>query len=160
ISSCCGTGPSLECSAGFDPLTRMAISGEAPAETSAFLGDYVDAAFYIRENFPNFVPFLASGHAWDGAGGSAVQQLAFTLAAGVSYWRAIAEAGMALSESAHCIGFSLTASSDIFLTIAKFRAMRLVWARALEAAGEEPLLDWMLLLARMPQRILSVYDPH
>jgi methylmalonyl-CoA mutase len=151
--------PGGNCSAGFDPLTAMAISGEAPAEKSALLGDYADAAFYIREHFPCFVPFLASSHAWNGAGGSAVQELAFTLAAGVSYWRALAGAGMTLADGARCIGFSLTASADIFPTIAKFRAMRLLWAHALEAAGEEPSPD-LLLLARMAHRILSVYDPH
>jgi methylmalonyl-CoA mutase len=151
--------PGGDCSAGFDPLTAIAISGEAPAESSAVLADYVDAAFYIRAHFPAFVPFLASGHAWNGAGGTAVQELAFTLAAGASYWRALAHAGMPLAESARCIGFSLTASADIFLTIAKFRAMRLLWARALEAAGEKPASN-LLLLAKMSRRILSAYDPH
>ncbi len=150
-----GTGGS----AGFDPLTAFALSGERPAEAVAFFADYADAAFYIREHSPSFVPFLASGSAWDGAGGSAVQELAFTLAAGVSYWRALAGAGMPLAESAGCVGFELTASADIFLTIAKFRAMRLLWARALEAAGETPRAD-LLLLAKMSQRILTAYDPH
>lgn len=154
-----GYKPGGSASTGLDPLTAMAISGEAPAERSALLGDCVDAAFYIKEHFPSFVPFLASSHAWNGAGGSAVQELAFTLGAGVSYWRALADAGMPRAESASCIGFSLTASADIFLTIAKFRAMRLVWARALEAAREKPASD-LLLLARMAHRILSAYDPH
>ena len=81
---------------------------------------------------------------------SAVQELAFTLAAGVSYWRALAQAEMPLAAAAHCIGFSLSASADIFLTIAKFRAMRLVWARALEVAGEAPNAN-LLLLAKMPR---------
>lgn len=145
--------------AGFDLLTDFAISGERPAEESALFADCVDAAFFIRKHFPSFVPFLASGHAWDGAGGSGVQELAFTLAAGVSYWRALTDAGMAVSESARCIGFSLSAPADIFLTIAKFRAMRLLWARALEIAGEKPQAD-LLLLARMSHRILTAYDPH
>ena len=146
-------------SAGFDPLTAFAVSGERRAQKAALLADAVDAAFHIREHFPAFVPFLASGHAWDGAGGSATEELAFTLAAGVSYWRALAEAGMQLTAAAGCIGFSLTASADIFLTIAKFRALRLLWARALEAAGEKPQ-DGLMLLARMPERILTAYDSH
>ena len=146
-------------SAGFDPLTAFALSGERPAQKTALLADYVDAAFHISEHFPSFVPFLASGHAWDGAGGSATEELAFTLGAGVSYWRALAEAGMPLAAAAGCIGFSLTASADIFLTIAKFRSLRLLWARALEAAGEKPQGPSMLL-ARMPERILTAYDPH
>ncbi|MGO9170863.1 MAG: methylmalonyl-CoA mutase family protein [Rhodomicrobium sp.] len=151
--------PGAACSAGFDPLTAFAVSGERPAEESALLADYVDAAFYIREHFPWFVPFLASGNAYDDSGGSAVQELAFALAAGVSYWRALAEAGMPLADAARCIGFSLGASADIFLTIAKFRALRLLWARAVEAAGEKPQAD-VLVLGRMSRRILSAYDPH
>ncbi len=149
----------LKGSAGFDPLTAFAVSGERPAQKAALLTDYVDAAFYIREHSPAFVPFLASGHAWDGAGGSSTEELAFTLAAAVSYWRALAEAGMPRGPAADCIGFSLSATADIFLTIAKFRGLRLLWARALEAAGEKPHAT-LLLLARMPERILTAYDPN
>jgi methylmalonyl-CoA mutase len=146
-------------SAGFDPLTAFALCGERPAQKDTLFADYVDAAFHIREHFPSFVPFLASGHAWDGAGGSATEELAFALAAGVSYWRALAEAGMPLGVAAGSIGFSLTASADIFLTIAKFRSLRLLWARAREVAGEKPQAG-LMLLARMPERILTSYDPH
>jgi methylmalonyl-CoA mutase len=146
-------------SAGLDPLSAMALSGEAPAVGAHLLGDAVDAAFYLREQFPRFVPFLASGYVWDGAGGSAVEELAFTLAAGVTYWRALSEAGMPLPDAARCIAYALSASSDLFLTIAKFRAMRLLWARALDAAGERSAND-VLLLAKMSGRIVSAYGPH
>ena len=78
----------LKGSAGFDPLTAFALSGERPADKSALFADYVDAAVYLRERSPLFVPFLASGEAWNGAGGSATEELGFTLAAGVAYWRA------------------------------------------------------------------------
>ncbi len=146
-------------SAGFDPLTAFALSGELPADRRALFSDYTDAAFHLHERAPSFVPFLASGHAWNGAGGSATEELGFTLAAGVAYWRALAQAGMPVSEAARCVGFQLSASSDIFLTIGAFRAMRLLWARALAAAGESPNPD-LLLLAKMPPRILTAYDPH
>ena len=149
----------LQGSAGFDPLTAFALSGERPAEKPALFADYADAAFYIRERNPAFVPFLASSHAWNGAGGSATEELGFTLAAGVAYWRALTQAGMPLTDAAGCIGFSLSASSDIFITIATLRAMRLVWARAIAAAGESPNQD-LLLLAKMPHRVLTAYDPH
>ncbi len=152
-------GGGLTGSAGFDPLTSFALSGEIPADRSSMFADYADAAFHLRKTCPSFLPFLASGHAWNGAGGSAVEELGFTLAAGASYWRALAEAGMSVAEASRCAGFSLTASSDIFITIASFRAMRLLWARALGAAGVDPNPD-LLLLARMSPRILTAYDPH
>ncbi len=154
-----GNGAPLSGSAGFDPLTAFAITGEIPADRTALFSDHADAAFHIREHAPSFVPFLASGHAWNGAGGSVTEELGFTLSAGVAYWRALTQAGMPVSEAARCIGFSLTAASDIFITIAAFRAMRLLWARALSAAGEGPNVG-LLLLAKMSPRIMSAYDPH
>jgi methylmalonyl-CoA mutase len=146
-------------SAGFDPLTAFAISGQIPADRASLFADYADAAFFLRRHVPSFVPFLASGSAWNKAGGSAVQELAFTLAAGAAYWRSLTQAGMSVSEGASCIGFSLSTSADIFLTISSFRAMRLLWARALAAAGAQSAPD-LLLLATMSPRILSAYDPH
>jgi methylmalonyl-CoA mutase len=154
-----GEAAGLQGSAGFDPLTAFALSGEVPADRSSLYSDTVDAALHIRERWPSVVPFLASGVAWNGAGGSATEELGFTLAAGVAYWRALVGAGMPAGEAARCIGFSLTASSDIFIAIASFRAMRLLWAHALAAAGESPNPD-LLLLARMSPRTLSAYDPH
>src|SRR5262249_2673580 len=136
-----------------------ALSGEMPADRPSLLADHVDAAFHIRETFPSVVPFMASGLAWDGAGGSAVEELAFTLAAAVAYWRALIKAGLSLTESQGSIGFSLTTCADMFLTVAKFRGFRLLWARALAAASEQPRPD-LLVLAQMSLRILTAYDPH
>jgi len=145
--------------AGFDPITAFAISGEVPADRKAALADTVDAALAIRERFPNFTPFLASSRAWNGAGGSAVEELGFTLAAAVAYWRALEGAGLSREDASRAVGFKLSASADLFLTIASFRAIRLLWARAHEAAGIAPN-EHILLYAKMPPRILSAYDPH
>jgi methylmalonyl-CoA mutase len=146
-------------SAGFDPLTAFAATGERPADCEALIADHADAAFYLSDQAPSFVPFVASGHVWHGAGGSAVQELAFALSAGTAYWRALAGGGMPVADAARCIGFSLTAASDIFLTIATFRAMRLLWGAALAAAGVKAEPD-MPLLAQVSRRDLSTYDPH
>ncbi len=53
----------------------------------------------------------------------------------------------------------LSATADLFLTVAKFRAVRLLWARALEAAGADALAQ-PTVLAEMSTRILAAYDPH
>ncbi|WKW49424.1 methylmalonyl-CoA mutase family protein [Rhodomicrobium lacus] len=144
---------------GFDPITAFAVAGEVPADRKAALADTVDAALAIRERFPNVTPFLASSRAWNGAGGSVVDELGFTLAAAVAYWRALEAAGLSREDASRAIGFKLSASADLFLTIAAFRAIRLLWARAHEAAGVAPN-EHILLYAKTPPRILSVYDPH
>jgi methylmalonyl-CoA mutase len=72
------------------------------------------------------------------AGGSEVQELAFVLAAGVAYLRAIESAGIALEDAQAMVYARLAADADQFLTLAKFRALRLLWARIEKACGLTP----------------------
>ena len=72
------------------------------------------------------------------AGGSEVQELAFVLAAGVAYLRALESAGVALEAAQGMIYARLAADADQFLTMAKFRALRLLWARVEQACGLAP----------------------
>lgn len=154
-----GVNPAnLKGSAGFDPLSVIAATGFIPAERAKVLADSLDAAGYLRARGYNLKPFLASGRAWHQAGGSAREELAYTLAAAVSYWRAMIGAGWPVEEAANAIQFVLTADSDLFLTIAKFRAMRALWARATEAAGLPPQAP--PVIAEMSFRMVTERDPH
>ena len=61
--------------------------------------------------------------------------------------------------SPECIvGATLTANQDMFLTLAKFRAIRLLWARVLEASGiaHRPLR----LHGETSRRMMARLDPH
>ncbi len=78
---------------------------------------------------------LADGRIWHAAGASEVQELAVVLATVVAQLRLFDAAGLAPDAAAKRIGVMLAADTDQFLTIAKFRALRLLAARALEAAG-------------------------
>ena len=71
-------------------------------------------------------------------GGSEVQELAFVLAAGIAYLRAIESAGVPLEDARDMIYARLAADADQFLTLAKFRALRLLWARIEQASGLAP----------------------
>ena len=81
-------------------------------------------------------PFaLADGRIIHAAGGSEAQELAFVLASAVAYLRAFEAGGIALDEARGMIAFKLAADADQFLTTAKFRALRKLWARVEEACG-------------------------
>jgi methylmalonyl-CoA mutase N-terminal domain/subunit len=58
-----------------------------------------------------------------------VQEVAFTLAAGISYVRAAIEAGMAVEDFAPRLAFFFNCHNDVFGEVAKFRAARRLWAR-------------------------------
>ncbi|MBV9562043.1 MAG: methylmalonyl-CoA mutase small subunit [Bradyrhizobium sp.] len=85
-------------------------------------------------------PFvLADGRPVHDAGGSEAQELAFALALAVAYLRALESGGIDLDRARAAISFRLAADADQFLTIAKFRALRLLWARVETACGLAPL---------------------
>jgi methylmalonyl-CoA mutase len=145
-------------SAGLDPLTVLAARGLVPAERARVYADAIDAATYFRDKGYGWRPFLVSGRAWHQSGGSAREELGFSLAAGVAYWRALIEAGWSLEGAADAIAFVLTADSDLFLTMAKFRAMRALWARVTEAAGLPPRSP--TLIGEMSFRMVAERDPY
>jgi methylmalonyl-CoA mutase len=72
------------------------------------------------------------------AGGSEVQELAFVLACGIAYLRALEGAGIPLEQAQGMVYARLAADADQFLTMAKFRALRLLWARIETACGLAP----------------------
>ncbi|MGH3725977.1 MAG: methylmalonyl-CoA mutase small subunit [Mycobacterium sp.] len=68
-------------------------------------------------------------------GASDSQELAAAVAAGVAYLRLLQSAGLSISEALQQISFRFAATDDQFLSIAKFRAARVLWARVAEVAG-------------------------
>jgi methylmalonyl-CoA mutase len=69
------------------------------------------------------------------AGGSEAQELAFALACAIAYLRALEAHGVALDEARAMVSFRLAADADQFLSMAKLRALRLLWARVEAACG-------------------------
>ncbi|MEU9808358.1 methylmalonyl-CoA mutase small subunit [Mycobacterium sp. NPDC050853] len=68
-------------------------------------------------------------------GASDSQELAVAVAAGVAYLRLLQNAGLNIAEALRQISFRFAATDDQFLSIAKFRAARVLWARVAEVAG-------------------------
>ncbi|RDV02195.1 methylmalonyl-CoA mutase family protein [Undibacter mobilis] len=118
-----------------DPLGLMARNGAAPrpwAETAKMLAGF--AADLAAQGFKG--PFaVADGRAVHAAGGSEAQELAFALGNAVTYLRMFADSGVPLDQARALIFFRLAADADEFMTIAKFRALRKLWARVEEASG-------------------------
>ena len=123
---------------GVDPLGACAVWGSSPyswpeivpAVTGAIKGL---AAMGFKGPFAT-----ADGRVIHDAGGSEVHELAFVLATGVAYLRALESAGLALEDAQGMVYARLSADADQFLTMAKFRALRLMWARVEQASGLAP----------------------
>ncbi|MGH6855322.1 MAG: methylmalonyl-CoA mutase family protein [Aestuariivirga sp.] len=95
-------------------------------------------------------PFLeADGRSLHEQGATEAQELGMVLATATKFLRA--------SEPS-AIGVTLAADRDMFLTLAKFRALRLLWRRVLEASS---LPDASLRIhAETSWRMMGTHDPY
>src|SRR5205085_195895 len=104
-------------------------------------------------------PFaVADGRVIHSAGGSEAQELAFALSSAVTYLRALEASGIGLDAARRLIYFRLAADADQFLTIAKFRALRKLWARVEQACGLDPAPAYVA--AETAWRMLTRRDPY
>ena len=101
---------------------------------------------------------VADGRIIHNAGGSAPQELAFALACAASYLRALEAGGMTLEAARDAVYFRLSADADQFITMAKFRALRKLWARVEVACGLAP--KPAIVAAETAWRMMTQRDPH
>ncbi len=89
----------------------------------------VDTIAFGSEHAPRFNPISISGYHIREAGATALQELAFTLGAGIEYVTWALERGLDIDRFAPRLSFFFDVQSDFFEEIAKFRAARKIWAR-------------------------------
>lgn len=115
---------------GADPFTAP-LSGRPTVGT-----DEVIAVARRTAGQTGVRAITVDGPALHNLGASASWELAGAVAAGVSYLRLLTEAGLSVSDALRHISFRFAADDDQFMTIAKLRAARRLWARVAEVAGD------------------------
>jgi methylmalonyl-CoA mutase N-terminal domain/subunit len=90
-----------------------------------------DLFAYCADRIPRWNPISISGYHIREAGSTAVQELAFTIANGLAYVDAAVAAGLSADALGERLSFFFNAHNDFFQEVAKFRAARRLWARAL-----------------------------
>ncbi|MFN8161888.1 MAG: methylmalonyl-CoA mutase family protein [Solirubrobacterales bacterium] len=84
---------------------------------------------YCRENVPKWNTISISGYHIREKGCSAVQEVAFTLSNAIAYVEAALERGLAIDEFAPRLAFFFNCHNNVFQEVAKFRAVRRMWAK-------------------------------
>jgi methylmalonyl-CoA mutase len=142
----------------YQALSTMAVRGGAPSLWSEMEKPFAKVVSGLMSlGFKG--PFvLADGRPIHDAGGSEAQELAFALSLAVAYLRMLEAGGIPLDAARSAISFRLVADSDQFLTIAKFRALRRLWARVEQACGLAP--KPVFIAAETAWRMLTQRDPY
>jgi len=91
----------------------------------------VDTIEYATAELPRFNPISIAGAHFRDAGGTAVQEAAYTLADGITYIEAVRARGLEVDRFAPRLSFYFYTHNDFFEEVAKYRAMRRLWARLL-----------------------------
>ncbi len=91
----------------------------------------IDTFEFGVKNTPKFNTISISGYHIREAGSTAIQELAFTLRDGLEYVEWGMRRGLQLDEFAPQLSFFFNAHNDFFEEIAKYRAARRIWHKAM-----------------------------
>src|SRR5579864_2228871 len=91
----------------------------------------IDTFEFGVKNTPKFNPISISGYHIREAGSTAIQELAFTLRDGLEYVDWGIRRGLDVDEFVPQLSFFFNAHSDFFEEIAKYRAARRIWHKAM-----------------------------
>lgn len=114
---------------GVDPIGAAALAG-----TTADLSVVAKAA-ELADGLPGVTPLVVDSTIYHNAGAGDVHELAYAIAVGVEYVRALVEAGVSVDDAFGSVIFRVSATTDQFATIARLRALRGLWSRVGEVLG-------------------------
>jgi methylmalonyl-CoA mutase len=123
-----------------DPLDAWVATGRLAGGYGARLDSLAAWTGWAARHAPRLQTIGVNGARWGDAGGTAVQQLAFALAAATEYLRVLTPRGVKPDAVVARMRFQFAVGPQFFTEVAKFRAWRLLWARVLAgfATGETP----------------------
>jgi methylmalonyl-CoA mutase len=99
---------------------------------------------YTSREMPKFNSISISGYHMQEAGATQVQELAFTIADGMDYVRYGVASGLDIDKFAGRLSFFFAIGMNFFMEIAKLRAARVLWHRAMTQLGAKDERSKML----------------
>ena len=152
------TEPSgLRLSRGIDPAAIFAGTGRLRMSIEALQASMPPSlSHFFAMGVPGVV-LEADGRVYHNAGATEAQELGAMLAAGVGHLRLFEGARQALIYAAPHVGFALSVDQDQFLSIARIRALRKLWARIQEECSIPPAAA--SIHAETSYRMITAGDP-
>jgi methylmalonyl-CoA mutase len=149
------SAPSAPLALHLDPLSAFAAAGVSPGPIAAHVASAAKTGAALAETYPKASLFLATGRTVHESGGSPAWELAFAIAAAVTYAKALSAAGLPVKAAFERIVLGASADAAPLMTIAKMRALRVLWARITQAcdAGQPACIE-----ARSSARMLTRAD--
>jgi len=154
------SGAGLRGCIGDDPLGELAAMGRLPRSLKGAYEDLAQLTRWAAAKAPGLRTVLVRGHPYHDGGGNAVQELALALATGVEYLRELQVRGVSIDQAAPRVFFAFSQGSNLFMEIAKLRAARMLWAKAVAAFGGGEAAQKMHIHTRTSGWNKTLYDPN
>lgn len=142
---------------GLDPIGTLMRTG---AIANSDIAASAKFAAKVRNTMPAARSIRVDARPVHEAGGTEAQEIAAALASGIFYLRALGDAGLAPADAAETIEFSIAVGPDVLIEAAKLRALRLTWARVLQASNVAAEKRGARIHAVTSRRMMTVYDSH
>lgn len=144
-----------------DPLGRLAAQGTLPFSPERAFDTLTAMARWCVREMPGVRPLRIAAHVYHEAGASLAQELGIAIESGTECAREMVARGMAVDDAARCVAFDFPVSTNVLLEIAKLRAARMMWAKAMadEGATDASAMK-MVLHARSSRRTKTAMDGH
>jgi methylmalonyl-CoA mutase len=145
-------------------FVNLLIESGIPLRGSMKLHPFTEAdlaaSFLKRSPGPAFRPVTIRRASFLEAGATSVQEVGFILAAGIEYLKWMTARGVTVDQAAEGVSFGMFVGASYFFQIAKFRAFRMLWARAVESFGGSKEAAKAYIFARTAGWNQSIYDPY
>ncbi len=118
-----------------DPLSHFSLKGHFANGSREADFSVLEKTLKAAEHLPHFRTITVDGSIFHNSGSGIVSEMAFTLAMAVDYLTFLTDKKFDIDHIARHIRFQFAVGSNYFMEIAKFRALRVLWARIVNAYG-------------------------
>lgn len=143
-----------------DPLSGLASNGCLVRPLGEAYDHMAALTHWAVQGAPGLCTVSVQSQPWHEAGGSAVQELAFSLATALEYLRALDGRGLNVEQAAPHLRFDVTVGEQFFMEIAKLRALRLLWSRLVGSLGGSERAQAGALHVRTSRWNKTAVDPY
>lgn len=145
---------------GANPIAELTANGKLSQPLDKLYDEMAATASWALKNAPELKTVFVNSDVFSNGGANDVQEIAYTLSVAVAYIRALLERGLTIDEAAEQIMFGLSAGANFFMQVAKFRAIRPIWAEIIKAFGGSDKVQHIHVHARPALFFKTVYDPY
>ena len=143
-----------------DPLGVLAHEGVIPLSLERAYDEMAELMTWAEHHTPHLATCAVHTYPYHNAGANAVQELAFALATGVAYLRALTRRGVDINTAARRMRFDFAIGGNFFMEVAKLRAARVLWAQVAAAFGGDDEAQRMRQHGRTARRNKTTVDSY